>query len=108
MIDHGAAFYRQHGERPLAASADAPFPLIADHVLLPRAESIEAADLRLAERAAAAIHTAIELVPDEWLGEPSPPARRADFAEYLRFRLRPPRRFVAEAEQARSAQRGGL
>ncbi len=34
LIDHGAAFYRQHGDRPLAASAQAPFPLIADHVLL--------------------------------------------------------------------------
>jgi hypothetical protein len=106
MIDHGAAFYRQHGERPLAASADAPFPLIAEHVLLPRADSIEEADSRLAEQAAAAVRATVALVPEEWLGE-HPAARRADFAEYLRFRLEPPRGFVAEAEQARLGQRGG-
>jgi hypothetical protein len=100
MIDHGAAFYRQHGDRPLAASATAPFRLIADHILLPRAAPIADADARLAERAERAIDRAVGLVPAEWLGE-HPEARRADFAEFLRFRLRPPRGFVAEAEAAR-------
>ena len=50
LIDHGAAFYRQHGEAPLADSAGAPFPLIRDHVLLNRAGSIVEADERLADR----------------------------------------------------------
>src|SRR5439155_6118601 len=44
LIDHGTAFYRQHGEAPLADSADATFPLIRDHVLLSRAASIVDAD----------------------------------------------------------------
>jgi hypothetical protein len=104
MIDHGAAFYRQHGERPLAASADAPFPLIKDHVLLARAGSIPDADARLGDRAAEAVHEAVELVPEEWLGE-HPAQRRADFAEFLHERLRAPRAFAGEAESAREATR---
>ena len=40
LIDHGAALYLQHGGLDPAAHADRPFPLIAEHVLLPRAGSI--------------------------------------------------------------------
>jgi hypothetical protein len=101
LIDHGASFYRQHGDRPLAASADAPFPLVRDHVLLPRAGSIAEADERLAERAAAAVLEAVARVHDEWLGD-LPELRRADFREFLDERLRSPRQFVAEAEDARA------
>jgi HipA-like kinase len=100
LIDHGAALYRQHGDAPLADSAKAPFAHIADHVLLPRAGPISAADERLAERAREEVAGAAALVPDEWLG-PDPAARRADLVEFLRGRLSDPRDFVAEAEHAR-------
>jgi hypothetical protein len=100
LIDHGAAFYRQHGDRPLAASAKLPFPLICDHVLLSKAGPIAEADARLAAAAEDAIDGATALVPEEWLGE-LPEQRRADFREYLGERLRPPRDFVTEAENAR-------
>jgi hypothetical protein len=105
MIDHGAAFYRQHGDRPLAESAQAAFPLIDEHVLLSSADSIADADSRLAPRAAAAVDHAVALVPGEWLGE-HPAERRADFAAFLGDRLRSPRGFVAEAEASRTARRG--
>jgi HipA-like kinase len=101
LIDHGASFYRQHGEAPLAASAHASFPLVRDHVLLPRAGSILDADARLAEPAGAAIAEAVARIPEEWLGE-QPEERRADFREFLRERLRSPRAFAAEAEDARA------
>jgi hypothetical protein len=101
LIDHGASFYRQHGEAPLAASARAPFPLVRDHVLLPRAASLADADGRLAHDAGAAVEGAVALVPDAWLGE-TPTERRADFEAFLRERLEPPRRFVTEAEDARA------
>jgi hypothetical protein len=101
LIDHGAAFYRQHAEEPLAASARAAFALIREHVLLDRAGPIAGADARLAGAAAEAIAHAVGEVPDEWLGE-RPAARRADFAEFLSDRLTPPRVFVEEAERARS------
>jgi hypothetical protein len=101
LIDHGAAFYRQHGDAPLASTAPLPFPLIGDHVLLGAAGPIAAADERLAARAAAAVAAAVELVPAAWLGD-SPDRRRADFRAFLEQRLAPPRHFVAEAERARA------
>jgi hypothetical protein len=101
LIDHGAAFFRQHGDAPLADSAQAPFGHISDHVLLARAGSIADADDRLAERAQGAIGGAAELVPDEWLGE-DPAGRRADLVAFLTARLESPRSFVEEAEHARA------
>jgi hypothetical protein len=113
--------YRQHGEAPLADSARARFAHIGDHVLLPAAGAIAAADDRLAERAREAVARAAALVPDGWLGADgarsaggasgapsasgSPPAgaaaRRADLVAFLLARLEPPRDFVEEAERAR-------
>jgi hypothetical protein len=101
LIDHGAAFYRQHGDAPLAASARAPFPLIREHVALRLAGPITAADERLASVAEGAIHESVARVPDEWLGERSA-ERRADFEAFLRDRLSSPREFVEEAERARA------
>jgi hypothetical protein len=100
LIDHGAALYRQHGDAPLADSAQAQFAHIADHVLLPFAEPIAAADERLADRARQLVDASAALVPDEWLGD-DPAARRADLAAFLHARLEPPRDFVQEAERAR-------
>jgi hypothetical protein len=100
LIDHGAAFFRQHGTRPLSETATTPFPMVAEHVLLPWAEPLGRADGRLAERALAAIDAAVARVPDDWLPE-GPAERRAQLAGFLRERLAAPRAFVAEAEAAR-------
>src|SRR3954470_16509840 len=54
LIDHGAALYRQHGGLD-PARARPPFGPIADHVLLPCAGPIDAADERLAARATAEV-----------------------------------------------------
>ena len=100
LIDHGAAFFRQHGEAPLSSTAHAPFPMIAQHVLLDRAGPITGADARLAQRAAAAVDDVVALVPEVWLD--GRPERRADFAGFLHQRLAAPRDWVAEVERARS------
>jgi hypothetical protein len=100
LIDHGAALFRQHGPTPLAETATSPFPMVAEHVLLGRAEPIARADQRLAERALGAIDPALERVPDTWLGA-DPAARREDLRRFLQERLAAPRAFVAEAESAR-------
>jgi hypothetical protein len=99
LIDHGASFFRQHGERPLAETARDGVPMLAEHVLLPVAGSIAAADERLAERARGAIDEAVALAPDSWLGS-DPAARRAALASFLRERLEAPRPFVDELERA--------
>ncbi len=98
LIDHGAAFYRQHGDRALVETAREGVPMLAEHVLRPVAGSLTAADERLAERALAAIDMAVALAPESWLG-PDPAARRADLAGFLRERLEAPRPFVEELER---------
>ena len=99
LIDHGASLYFQHGER-VPGHELRPFEAIAEHVLLPFAGSIEAADAELAPQVTEVLlRDVTAAVPDEWLGDGSPDL----YVEYLRRRLEAPRAFVAEAERARAA-----
>ena len=100
LIDHGAALFRQHGERPLAETATEPFPMISKHLLLSVAGPVAGADERLAAAARDAAPLAVDLVPSEWLG-PDPEARRADLKAFFARRLEAPRGFVVEADDAR-------
>ena len=50
LIDHGAALYLQHAWEDPPADAQRPFPMIRNHVLLPCAGDVLAADARLAPR----------------------------------------------------------
>jgi len=97
LIDHGAALYKQHaGLDPAAAQGS--FAAIRDHVLLPLAGSIEAADERLAPLVTPELLARlVAAVPPAWLGEV--PAAR--YVEYLSARLAGRRAFVEEAERAR-------
>jgi len=99
LIDHGAAFYRQHGATPLAETAVAPTPVMRDHVLLPAAGPLAEAGERLAGAIGPAIEPSLDLVPDAWLGE-DPAARREDFGLFLERRLAGRDTFVAELEAA--------
>ncbi len=97
LIDHGAALYAHHSDRDLVSRAREPFPLIADHVLLPLATALAEADVRLAGMLdEASIAAAVELVPDEWLGD-DPATARAGYINYLVARLAPPRSFASGA-----------
>ena len=102
LIDHGAAFFRQHGDTPLSHSAHQPMPpdLLADHVLLGAAGSVAEADERLGGDALAAVGEAVARVPAQWLGA-NPASRRGDFAAFLTQRLARPRSFLEEIERAR-------
>ena len=55
LIDHGSALYIHHSWRDPDAHARRPFAQIADHVLLPFASSIAAADERLAPQVTEAL-----------------------------------------------------
>ncbi len=101
MIDHGASFFRQHGERPLSQTAHEGVPMLSEHVLLPVAGPVDEADERLASRALAAVGTAIALIPPSWLGA-NPTSRRGDFAAFLTARLAGPRSFVEEVRRVQS------
>jgi hypothetical protein len=103
LIDHGAALYRHHGASWPEGAATAGFPLISDHVLLPFAGSIVEADARSAPRLdAETVAAIVGSVPDDWLGD-DPAGARAAYVSHLVERLRAPRAWVAEAEEARRA-----
>jgi len=108
LIDHGAAIYVHHETWHVAPRALGRFPAVREHVLLPYAGSVLEADARLAPRLdAAALGEITAAIPDVLLGgdrEPGGPAeRRAAYADYLARRLRAPRGFAEEAEDARAA-----
>ncbi|MEA2282870.1 MAG: hypothetical protein QOK21_3477 [Solirubrobacteraceae bacterium] len=95
LIDHGAALYIHHGGGDVLHRAGAPFAAVRDHVLLPYAGSLPAADARLGGLLDRGALTAIAaLVPPEWTGD-------APYAEHLAARLEPPRAWVQAAEAAR-------
>jgi hypothetical protein len=110
LIDHGAALYAQHNWPSVdEARTRTPFPLIRDHVLLPLAGDLEAADARLAALFTPELLAAVlDRVPEGLFRDPalaadfpSPEAARARYVEYLATRLRAPRDFVGEAAAAR-------
>jgi hypothetical protein len=104
LIDHGAALYLQHGGLNPAEQFDKPFPLIAEHVLLPCAGSILDAHERLAATVdAPALAETVALVPREWLASAGDAGET--YIEYLDRRLRSGS-FAAEAEAERAARAG--
>jgi HipA-like protein len=108
LIDHGAALYVHHTWRDPAEHATRPFERTAEHVLLPFAGSIGAADERLAPLVTGDLVAAlVAALPDDWLPEDrvvgGADAQRAAYVEYLLARLRARRAFVEEADRARTA-----
>jgi hypothetical protein len=107
LIDHGAALYFHHHWADALERSRSPFPQIKDHVLLPRADALEEADITLSALLTAdVVRDVVSLIPDEWLGdEPEvggPEAHRDAYVAYLLSRLQPPRAFVEEAINARA------
>jgi hypothetical protein len=105
LIDHGAALYVHHRWDGWQERVQSPFPQIQEHVLLPLAGDIAAADARLRPRlTGAVIRALVDAVPDEWL---APDARfasvdeqRETYVAYLEARLNGPRRWLQEAIDA--------
>lgn len=96
-IDHGAALFRQHSGLE-SAVADAAFPQIAEHVLMPVAGSISACDEQLAGMLTPVdVEAAVARVPEDWFTRSAPAA----YVQYLSERLAASASFAAEAEAAR-------
>jgi hypothetical protein len=108
LIDHGAALYFHHQWNGYRERSRSPFAPIKDHVLLPLASELEAADLAMAAALPAqVVADIVALIPDDWL-EPDPQfadaqAQRDAYCQYLVERLQSPRTFVEEALRARHA-----
>jgi hypothetical protein len=108
LIDHGSALYVHHTWASPDEHARRTFPQIRDHVLLPFAASIAAADERLAPRLdRGTLAVMAEGIPDDWLPAearlPDPAAHRHAYVDFLATRLEARRGFVEEAERARAA-----
>jgi hypothetical protein len=108
LIDHGSALYIHHTWTKPDDHARRPFVQIREHVLLPFASSIAAADERLAARLdRATLDSMAASIPDDWLpaedGLPDADAHRRAYVDYLMTRLDARRAFVEEADRARVA-----
>ncbi len=108
LIDHGAALYVHHTWREPDAHAERPFERIGQHVLLPFAGSIEAADERSAGKLGHALFAdLVAEIPELWLPDDrvagDADAQRAAYVRYLDRRFAARRAFVEEAERARRA-----
>jgi hypothetical protein len=110
LIDHGAALFMHHRWTGWRQRIHSPFPQIADHVLLPFAGDLTAADARLRSRLdARQIARFVDSVPEDWLGEEDEFATKAEqreaYVTYLVERLNGPRPWLFE--QAIGAQQRG-
>ena len=70
LIDHGASLYFHHSWTDMDQRTKAPFPLIKEHILLPFASALEAADKAMtALITEEVIKGVVDLVPDDWVKE---------------------------------------
>lgn len=107
LIDHGAALYVHHRWEGWENRVQSPFPQIKDHVLLPLAGDLEAADARLRPLLTdTVLSEVVKSLPDDWLGGealfPTLTDHRQAYLAYLSERLNGPRRWLQEAVDARA------
>ena len=108
LIDHGAALYVQHTGPAWAQPRARPFPQVRDHVLLPWASELAAADtLGHQCLTPTALTQLVELIPADWLlaadASVAPNLQRQQYVEFLTARLAESATFIAEANAARLA-----
>jgi hypothetical protein len=109
LIDHGAALYFHHRWTDIDERSKEPFTLIKNHILLPFASALEAADAAMTSSITKkVIDDVVELIPDDWMHGESSFSSTADnrqaYVRYLVRRLEEPRYFLEEAMRARSVQ----
>ena len=105
LIDHGAALYFHHDWHNYLARSGSRFALIKDHVLLPFASRLEAADAQMsAALTPELLARIVALIPDAWLedepGFADKATHRGAYLAYLQQRLAAPRAFTEEALRA--------
>ena len=109
LIDHGASLSIHFTWRdPNGHARRSHAERLADHVLLPFASSVVAADERLAPLVTRELLDGlVAALPDDWLGVDavigSPDDQRRAYVAYLLRRLEAPRPWVEDAERMRRA-----
>lgn len=115
MIDHGAALYVHHRWSGWRERIQSPFSPIGDHVLLPFAGDLLAADARLRPKLESRLlEHIVQDVPEAWFGPEDEFAdtgqQRAAYVIYLAERLSGSRAWLTEAiaAQARGPKQLGV
>lgn len=106
VIDNGASFYFHHSWQNFDAAAKTPFKYIKDHVLLPQATQLDAADAFAKTVLNDDIFCAIvNLIPLDWLqwkdADETPDEIRDVYFNFLKTRLEHSENFLNEAKNAR-------
>ncbi len=107
LIDHGAALYFHHHWGDAASRAGDRFEHVNQHVLLPYADDLPAADRRAHERLSREhFQSIVAAVPEAWLVQhyegQEPAEVRGVYVEYLSARLDRSAIFTEEAIRARA------
>ena len=92
LIDHGATLYFHHSFTNWEKSAATPFAMIKDHVLLPQASELTAANTKLkALLTDEVLQSIVNLIPNEWLDwegyDESVDELREVYFQFLKTRL---------------------
>ena len=105
LIDHGAALYFHHTWTNWEEQSTRPFAQVKDHVLLPWASEMVAADTSLkAILTKDVIHSIVSLIPDEFIpAQYEATDTRKVYMEFLLNRINDSHNFVKQAEYARQA-----
>lgn len=106
VIDNGASFYFHHSWQNFETAAKTPFKYVKDHVLLPFASELDAADVFahniLNEEVFREI---VNLIPDDWLqwedADETPEEIREVYFNFMATRLKNSEIFLKEAQNAR-------
>lgn len=102
LIDHGAALFMHHRWTGWRERIHSPFTQIGDHVLLPFAGDLRAADARLRPKLTPELlEQVVQDVPETWISPDAEfndiEAQRAAYTTYLIERLNGSRAWLAEA-----------
>lgn len=107
LIDHGASLYFHHNWSSWQEQAVKPFVQIKDHVLLPYASQLEAADALMRKTITPElIERIVQTIPDNWIKPETPgddaASMKAVYVQYLTSRLNST--FLNETIHARAAR----
>lgn len=108
LIDHGACLYFQHSWENWEMHAKSAFPMIKDHVLLPKASLLQETNTAFKQLLTEEkIRSIAALIPDEWLiwegVDEKPEALREIYCRFLLARLSHSDIFTNEAHHGREA-----
>ena len=108
LIDHGASLYFHHSWDNWEEQSQKPFVQVKDHVLLPWADELDAADQRGRQALTpATIDKIITLIPADWLNHGSalvnPEEARQVYRQFLNYRVATSEIFLKEAQHARKS-----